>query len=92
MQSHKNIKLTKNASFEPFTSGGGGGILKLKSKNMIKKKVVTWKTPWRPEGQQERVSVQALTPAFPLPFRQTTQVSNARPLALKARGLTNELF
>ncbi len=24
------------------------------------------------EDQQERVSVQALTPAFPLPFRQTT--------------------
>jgi hypothetical protein len=28
----------------------------------------------------------------PLPIRQTTQVSNARPLALKARGLTTELF
>ncbi len=37
MQSHKNIKLTKNASSDPFTSGGGGGILKLKLKFKAKK-------------------------------------------------------
>ncbi len=72
MQSHKNAKLTKNASFDPFTTRGGGGIFWIKIENLKPKKVVTWKAPWRPEGQQERVSMQALTPAFPLPFRQTT--------------------
>ncbi len=42
--------------------------------------------------KDKMVSVQRLTPAFPLPFQQTTQVSNARPLALKARGLTTGLL
>jgi hypothetical protein len=41
MQSHKNIKLTKNASFDPFTSGGGWGDFKIKIENLKTKKVVT---------------------------------------------------
>jgi hypothetical protein len=41
MQSHKNIKLTKNASFDPFTSGGGGGGFEIKIKKFKDKRVVT---------------------------------------------------
>jgi hypothetical protein len=39
MQSHKNINLTKNASFAPFTNGGEGGrgILELKIKKLSTK-------------------------------------------------------
>ncbi len=33
-ESHKNMELTKNASFDPFTiKGGGGGIFKIKIGN-----------------------------------------------------------
>ncbi len=39
MQPHKNMKLTKNASFDPFTSkgGGGGGIFEFKLKTKSQK-------------------------------------------------------
>ncbi len=71
----------------PSPMGGGGGILKLKLKKIKDKMVVTLRTPWRPKGQQERVSSASTDTGVPIVLsadhpgfeRPTSRTKGERP-------------